>query len=90
MIKGAKSLNDIAFIVKAWNLESITTIKESYSVCKKCSIFYNLENDMVQCIRYFNGVIDGVDLLEGFTMDELRHLLSKTSVAWSICCGRCL
>ncbi len=37
---------------------------------------------MVQCIWHFNGEIDGVDLLEGFTVDELKSLLNMASVAW--------
>ncbi len=32
-------------------------------------------------ISDFNGVIDGVDLMEGFTMDELNNTLTKANNA---------
>ncbi len=49
------------FIVTALELESISTLNELCSVCKKCIIFPNLDNGTVQCIRYtsspnYNGV----------------------------------
>ncbi len=52
MIKGAKSQKNtnIDFIVKAWKLECITNLNDLCSVCKKCSICPNLDNDTVQCI----------------------------------------
>ncbi len=58
-----------------------STLNELCSVCKKCSIFPHIDNCTVQCIRDFNGVIDGVDLLEGFTVDERRDLLNMATVA---------
>ncbi len=66
-----KDRDFINFIVKAWKLESITTLNELCSAHQKCSIFPNLENGMIQCIRGFNSVIDSVDLLEGFIMVEI-------------------
>ncbi len=71
---------NIDFNVKARKLESITNLNELCGVCKKCSIFLNLHNGMVQYIRDLNGVLDGVDLLDGF-MDELKDLFNMLSVA---------
>ncbi len=82
MIKGVKFLKNIDFIVKAWKLESITNLNRLCSACKKCSIFSNLDDGVIQCIRDFNGVLDGVDVLEGFTMDELRDFLNMVYVTW--------
>ncbi len=73
-------LSSLDFIVKAWKLESIKTLNELPSLCKKCSISSNVGNGATQCIRYVNGVLDGVELLEGFTMDVIWDLLNMIAV----------
>ncbi len=71
---------NIDYIVKAWKLESVTTLNELCSVCKKYSSFTNLDNGVVQYVSDFNDVTYVVDIQAGFTMDEIRDLSNMASV----------
>ncbi len=79
--KGVKSLKIQMLLLKLGKLR-VLQLQENYVIYVRNVAFALMQtNCMVQCIRDFNGVIDGVDILEGFTVAELRDLLNMASVS---------
>jgi len=72
---------NMKFIQKGWNIDSNLSIEEMGLIGKKCLIIPQVSqnDDIVQCIRDFNSVIDGESFMDGFNKEELKTIIDLVS-----------